>query len=406
MSSFRFRRHTPLKLLFLVNDDWYFISHRLQLARAARDAGAEVFVMTRLSEHKAALESEGFRIIPWKSMSARSINPVREARTLVEVFVAYRRFRPDIVHHIALKPAMYGGLACIAWGRIPSIQTIAGLGYLFTNPRRGLQWLRWMTIALLWFVHRATRTKTIFQNPDDREFFMKLGIVDSKNAVLIKSSGVNVKSFLPLPEPTGVPVILLASRMLWDKGVREFVEAAQELRRQGVRARFALAGRVDGESEGGVSEEQLLAWDRERIVEWWGYTQDVRLFIARSNVICLPSYYREGVPKILLEAAACGRAIITTDAPGCRETVRNGDNGLLVPPKDVASLVRAIRVLVEDPVLRANMAKKSREIVVQVFSEDLVIRRTLSVYRELLNGTWPSADSPPSEGHAEVLAEI
>jgi glycosyltransferase involved in cell wall biosynthesis len=150
----------------------------------------------------------------------------------------------------------------------------------------------------------------------------------------------------------------------------------------------------------------LLAWDRERIVEWWGYTQDVRLFIARSNVICLPSYYREGVPKILLEAAACGRAIITTDAPGCRETVRNGDNGLLVPPKDVASLVRAIRVLVEDPVLRANMAKKSREIVVQVFSEDLVIRRTLSVYRELLNGTWPSADSPPSEGHAEVLAEI
>jgi glycosyltransferase involved in cell wall biosynthesis len=388
----------------LVTDDWYFVSHRLQLARAARDAGAEVFVMTHLSEHQAALESEGFRMIPWKSVSGRSINPVREAKTLGQVFAAYRRFRPDMVHHIGLKPAMYGGLACIAWGRIPSIQTIAGLGYLFTNPRRGLLCLRWMTIALLWFVLRARRTKTIFQNPDDREFFMKLGIVDSKNAVLIKSSGVNVKSFSPLPEPTGVPVILLASRMLWDKGVREFVEAAQELRRQGLQVRFALAGRVDGQSEGGVSEDRLVAWDRERIVEWWGYTQDVRLFIARCNIICLPSYYREGVPKILLEAAACGRAIITTDTPGCRETVRNSENGFLVPPKDIASLARAIQVLVEDPVLRANMATKSREMVVQVFSEDLVIRRTLSVYRELLNGKWPSADSPLPEGHAEVLA--
>jgi glycosyltransferase involved in cell wall biosynthesis len=395
-----------MKLLFLVTDDWYFISHRLQLARAARDAGAEVLVMTRLSEHQAALESEGFRIIPWKSMSARSINPLREAKALLEVFGAYHRFRPDIVHHIALKPAMYGGLACIAWGRIPSIQTIAGLGYLFTSPSRGAQCLRWMTIALLWFVQRARRTKTIFQNPDDRECFVKLGIVDSRNAILIESSGVNVKSFLPLPEPTGVPVILLASRMLWDKGVREFVEAAQELRRQGVQVRFAFAGRVDGESERSVSEEQLLAWDRDRIVEWWGYTQDIRLFIARSNVICLPSYYREGVPKILLEAAACERAIITTDAPGCRETVRSGENGLLVPPKDGLSLAQAIRVLVEDPVLRADMAKKSRELAVKVFSEDLVIKRTLSVYRELLNGKWPSADWTPSEGHAEIFAEM
>jgi glycosyltransferase involved in cell wall biosynthesis len=380
------------------------MSHRLPLARAARDAGAEVFVMTRLSEHQSAIESEGFQVIPWNNMSARSINPVREAKALAEVFAAYRRFRPDIVHHIALKPAMYGGLACVGWGCIPSVQTIAGLGYLFTNPRSSLHWLRWMTIALLWFVQRVGRTKTIFQNPDDREFFVKLGIVNSKNAVLIKSSGVNVNSFIPLPEPTGVPVILLASRMLWDKGVREFVEAAKELRRQGIPVRFALAGRVDRESERGVSEEQLLDWDRYKIVEWWGYTQDIRLFLSRSNIICLPSYYREGVPKFLLEAAACGRAIITTNAPGCRETVRNGENGFLVPPKDIASLTQAIRVLVEDPELRTNMAKKSREIVVKLFSEDLVISQTLSVYRDLLNGRWPSADWTPSDGHTEILA--
>jgi len=387
--GFGLRRRTPLRILFLVTEDWYFWSHRLALARAIRDAGAEVLVMTHVNDLRAEMESEGFRVIPWKNMSARSVNPFREAKALSEVFIAYRRFRPDLAHHIALKPALYGGLAALLLGRIPSIQTIAGLGYLFTNPSRRMIWLRWLLVLMLGIVLRYGKAKTIFQNPEDREFFISAGIVQPADAVLIRGSGVNLDAFPPLPEPNGVPVVTLPARMLWDKGVGEFVEAAKRLQRQGIEARFALTGRVDGNTTGGVRDDQLRAWARDGSVEWWGYSQDIRVALSRSNIICLPSYYREGLPKILLEAAASKRAIVTTDSPGCREAVREGENGFLVRPKDTDSLARAISLLVSNTELRARMAKRGREIVEQEFSEDLVIRQTSSLYSEVLDDHWP-----------------
>lgn len=394
-----------MKILFLVTNDWYFWSHRLALARALRDAGAEVFVMTRLSEHGAALKSEGFRVIPWKSMSARSVNPFREAKALWEVFVAYRCYRPDLAHHIALKPALYGGLAAFLLGRIPSVQMIAGLGYLFTDPPRRMLWLRWLLVVSLRIIQRLQKSKTIFQNSDDRDFFVCGGILRATDAVLIRGSGVNLNTFLPLPEPKGIPVVTLPARMLWGKGIREFVKAAEQLRREGVEARFALAGRVDGSSTGGVREEQLVSWARLGTVEWWGYVHDVRGVFSRSTIICLPSYYREGLPKVLLEAAACERAVVTTDLPGCREAVREGENGLLVRPRDTSALANAIRRLLENTTLRARMGKKGREIVELEFNESLVIQQTLALYREVLDGRWPSLASASSDKDREVLAD-
>jgi glycosyltransferase involved in cell wall biosynthesis len=395
---------TNVKILYLVTNDWYFWSHRLALARAARDAGAEVLVMTRLNAHRAALASEGFRVIPWRFVSPRGVNPIREALALWEVFVAYRRFRPDLVHHIALKPALYGGLAALFLGRIPSSQTIAGLGYLFTDPPQKIFWLRWLLVVSLWILQRCGRLKTIFQNPDDRNFFTSRAIVRAKDTVLIRGSGVNLDTFLPLPEPSGLPVVALLARMLWDKGIGEFVEAAQQLRRRGVKARFVLAGRVD-HSPGSVREEQLESWNSSGVVEWWGYSEDVRAVLAQSNLVCLPSYYREGLPKILLEASACERAVVTTNSPGCREAVREGENGVLIPPRDTSALVNAIRKLLEDPALRARMGKRGREIVEQEFSERLVIQQTFALYREVLNGLWPPSNSAFPKENTEVLSE-
>lgn len=382
-----------MKILFLVTNDWYFWSHRLALARAARDSGAEVLVMTRLNAHGVALESDGFRVIPWRFASARGMNPFLEALALLEVVVAYRRFRPDLVHHIALKPALYGGLAAFLCGRIPPIQTIAGLGYVFTDPPRKILWLRRFLLTGLRMIQRIGKPKTIFQNPDDRDFFIGAGVLEAKDAALIRGSGVNLNTFLPLPEPNGLPVVALPARMLWDKGVGEFVQAAGQLRRSGVKARFVLAGRVDQSNPGSVSEEQLQAWDRKGDVEWWGYFEDVRTLLSRANLVCLPSYYREGLPKALLEAGACERAVVTTNSPGCREVIRQGENGLLVPPRDVGALVEALRSLLEDAPLRVRMGKRGREIVEMDFSEELVIQQTFSLYRELSNGKWPSSDS-------------
>jgi glycosyltransferase involved in cell wall biosynthesis len=258
----------------------------------------------------------------------------------------------------------------------------------------------------LWIVQRLEGAKIIFQNVDDRDFFVSAGILRARDAVLIRGSGVNLSTFLPLPEPEGIPVVTLPARMMWDKGIREFVEAAQQLRQQGVKVRFALAGRVDGASLGAVGEKQLLSWASEGAVEWWGYEQDVRIVFSRSTLICLPSFYREGIPKVLLEAGACGRAVVTTNSPGCREVVREEENGLLVPPRDSSALANAIRRLLEDAPLRARMAKRGREIVEQGFSDRLVIHQTFALYREVLNGRWPSLNWAPPEKNSEVLTDV
>jgi glycosyltransferase involved in cell wall biosynthesis len=387
-----------LKVVFLASDDWYFWAHRLPLARAVREQGAQVIVMTVAGAKCAALASEGFGIIPW-GVSRGSLNPLRELWAFLQVIRAYRRVRPDLVHHVGLKPIMHGGTAARLCGPIPSVNTFAGLGTVFASNGLKMRSLRCLVLRILAMALRVGPARSVFENFDDRKLLVDAGVMPSASTVVIRGAGVNVSEFSPQPEPPGPPLVILPSRMLWTKGLGEYVEAAKLLRRRGSNARFALVGATDPENPLAVPESRLIAWAESGTVEWWKHQADMPGIYAQSHVVCLPSY-GEGIPRSLLEAAACGRAAITTDVPGCREVVRHGENGLLVPPRDPGALAEAIATLLADPDLRARMGARGREIAVQEFSDKKVVQETLAVYRNLLGERWtePAGESLDSKG--------
>lgn len=370
------------KLLFLVTEDWYFCSHRLPLARAAKAAGYEVVVATRVSAHADAITAEGFKLIAI-GLRRSSRNPWRELRAILEIAGIYRRERPDLVHHVALKPVLYGAIAA-RLARVPAVvSALAGLGFVFASATLKARLLRPWVVGALRLSIDADGSALIVQNPDDRKMLVEAGVVSAARVRLIRGSGVDVGRFATTPEPGGTPLVMLPSRLLWDKGVGEFVAAAQLLRERGVAARFVLVGDSDLETSAAIPVGQLQAWQSGGAVEWWGRREDMPAVLASSHVVCLPSYRGEGLPKVLLEAAACGRPLVATDVPGCREIVIDGGNGLLVPPRDAPALADAIGRLLADPDLRAAMGRRGRELVEAQFSEERVVAQTLALYREL-----------------------
>jgi glycosyltransferase involved in cell wall biosynthesis len=375
------------RILFVDNDVNSFYAYRIDLALAARDAGFEVHVAAPQGKAAEILRSEGLQYHPIP-MTRSGLAPWKEFSTISTLFRLYRRTKPDLVHHLRLKPVLYGGLA--AYGaRVPAVVgLLTGLGYVFIAESRRALVMRKLVVLSCKVAFRHSNQRIVFQNPDDQGVFIQNKILPAAQTVLIKGSGVDVHTYVPTPEPEGVPVVVLASRMLRDKGVVEFVEAARELREAGVVARFVLVGDTDRGNPTAVSAEQLQAWADEGVIEWWGHQNDMRKVLSQSNIVCLPSL-REGVPKVLIEAAACGRAIVTTDAPGCREIVREGENGLLVPVRNSKALADALRLLIESAPLRALMAAKGREIAVEEFSVERVVNETLGVYRELLAASGP-----------------
>lgn len=370
--------NTRQKLLFVVTEDWYFVSHRLPLAIAAQAAGFEVAVVTRAGAHAQVIRGAGLRLIPF-SLSRRGGNPVKEIAMLVAL---YRRERPAIVHHVALKPVLYGALAARLAGVPDVINAVAGLGWLFTSSRFAARVVRPVVCRLLVWLLSAKRSRAIVQNPDDFDLLINLGVpVDRLR--LIRGAGVDIEVFTPPLELSPEPVaVLFSARMLWDKGVSEFVEAARLLTLANVDARFLLVGDPDPGNPASVPEATLRAWNGKNGVEWWGRCDNMPALLNAAHVACLPSY-GEGLPKALLEAAACGMPIVTTDVPGCREIVRDGDNGFLVPARDAQALALALRSLIDDAALRAEMGRRSREIVLAEFSQEQVIAETLAVYQEL-----------------------
>jgi glycosyltransferase involved in cell wall biosynthesis len=385
------------KILFVDNDVNSFFSYRIEMARAARDAGFDVHVAAPEGKAATVLSNEGFSVhaIP---MTRSGLKPWKELGTIAALFKLYRKIRPDLVHHLRLKPVLYGGLA--AYGaRVPAVVgLLTGLGYVFIAETPKARLMRGLVTLSCKVAFHHRNQRIIFQNPDDQSVFIQNRILPARQTVLIKGSGVDVSVYVPTPERDGVPVVVLASRMLRDKGVDEFVEAARSLRAAGVRARFVLVGETDPGNPTAISAEQLRQWADQGVVEWWGHRANMKDVLAQSHVVCLPSL-REGVPKVLIEAAACGRAIVTTDAPGCREIVRHGENGLLVPVRNSRALAEALRLLIETASLRAGMGARGRDIVVQEFSIDRVVRETLGVYRELL------ASSPKGSQELNVVEQ-
>lgn len=372
------------RLMFVVTEDWYFVSHRLDLARAAARAGFDVAVATRVGRAAAPLASSGLEVVPLSRMSRIGRNPWREMRAIGELLGIYRSWRPDIVHHVALKPVIYGSIAARLAGVPTKVNALAGLGFIFSSASPRARLLRLLIRPLLAFVLRGGRGRVILQNPDDIAALSGAGLVAPETVRLIKGAGVDTVRFPAMPFPPGRPLVVLASRMLWNKGVGDFVALARMSRAAGVDARFALVGESDAGNPAAVPERQLEEWRRSGDVEWWGRRDDMPEVFGMASLVCLPSTYGEGVPKALIEAASCGRPVVAYDVPGCREIVRDGENGFLLTPGDVAGMAAVVARLLADADLRADMGRKSRAIACDEFSDVVVHARTLEVYRELL----------------------
>lgn len=381
------------RLLFVVTEDWTFWELRRDVARVAQDAGFEVLVATRVNTCAERIRSAGFRLLPI-SLLRRSRNPLREFAAFVELLKLYWRERPQIVQHVAMKPILYGSLA--AWfARVPAvINVFGGLGYAFTDGPQERSILRRLLQVALRIAVRVSRSTVVFQNPDDQNVLVHERVVSLHHARVIGGSGVDTDRFCPADAPSGAPVVLLPGRMLWDKGVGEFVKAARMLRKTGVSARFALVGRRDEGNPSAIDEGQLARWSTEDGVEWWGHREDMPSVYAAATLVVLPSY-REGLPKALLEAAACGKALIATDVPGCREIVRHRRTGLLVPDRDVAALADAIGTLLSDRDLRDALGRAAREVAVREYSHKKIGEEFLRLYRELLGESvrWQASRS-------------
>ncbi len=368
------------KLLFLIAEDWYFWSHRLPIAQAAKADGYEVIIATRENEHGRLIEREGFRLIP-VSMRRKGRNILHEVSSIIELIRVYREEKPDIVHHVAMKPVLYGTLAARLTGVPFVVNALAGLGHIFTANGLKTRLIRLIVKASLRFVFNCPHSAVILQNYEDMEKLQRECNLRKEMLALIRGSGVDLDRYYPLPKSNNnAPVVLLPSRMLWEKGVSEFLEAAKILQDEGVRARFALIGRIDPDSPSAITAGQLEQWNESGTIEWWGFSDDMPSVFAQADIVCLPTFYGEGIPKVLIEAAACGCPIVATDIPGCREVVKDGVNGLLVPVKNAGKLAEALRKLIQDGSVRKAMGERGREIAVNQFSIERVVEQTLGVY--------------------------
>ena len=371
-----------MKILYFVTEDWYFWSHRLALAQEAKRRGYEVLVATRIDQYGDRIREQGFRVVPL-NIQRRSTNFWSELSAVLEITNIYRREKPDIVHHVAMKPVLYGSIAARIARVRHVVNALAGLGYVFTSRQLKARCLRSIIRIFFRLLLNHRRSRLILQNIDDRALFVKANLVSEDKICLIRGSGVDVNIFSPSSEHGGIPVVVLVSRMLWDKGVKEFVAAAELLKKRQMKARFVLVGDRDSHNPSSVPEKMLQDWSRVGIVEWWGKKENISEVFSQATIACLPSY-REGLPKVLLEAAACGLPIVTTDAPGCRDVVRHEDNGLLVPVRSTIELADALERLIEDPQLCREMGARGREIVVKEFAVEKVVAETMALYEELL----------------------
>jgi glycosyltransferase involved in cell wall biosynthesis len=380
------RPATP-RVLFVVNNPEFFLSHRLTLARDVQQ-NAVVEVAGPPGNGIETIEAHGFpyHTVP---MSRTSVNPLRDLVTLAALARLFRARRPELVHLISLKPVIYGGIAARLTAVPATVAALTGLGYALTSRAIAARVIRVAVRPLLRAAVGNPRARVILQNDDDARALVRAVRACEPRVRVIRGSGVDPQQFRPRPEPEGDPVVLFAGRLLRDKGVDDFIEAARRLRNGGTRARFVIAGRPDPQNPTSVPEHRIAGEHAAGVVEWWGHRSDMPDVIGGSHVVCLPTTYGEGVPRVLIEAAASGRPIVATNWTGCREIVAHGRNGLLVEPGDIEALCGAIRRLVENPAERGAMGACGRELVLANFSAALVNRTTLAVYRELLRPAAP-----------------
>ena len=369
------------KIIYFITEDWFFCSHFMGRATAALHAGYEVIVVARENAFGGKIREQGITLIPFP-ISRRGLNPFRELMTIFNIVTIYRRERPAIVHHIAFKPIIYGTIAAFFSGCRKIVNAPVGLGFVYSSESWAARFLR--PLARLGFkcLLNPQGSRVIFENQDDLKAFVAAEIVRAHDAILIRGAGVDTDEFFVVPEPDGPPVVILVSRMLWDKGIAEYVEAARILKFRGRSVRMLLVGDPDDQNPASIPIKKLDEWNKNGVVEWLGYRSDISDLLALSHIVCLPSY-REGLPKSLLEGLAAGRPLVATDVPGCREAVQDGINGFLVPPKDAQSLANALEKLILNRELRHIMGRTSRDLALIEFSSQRIETETLAVYFHL-----------------------
>ena len=368
------------RLLYVVTEDWAFLSHRLPMARAARDAGFEVHVATRVDKGAAAIAAERFILHPIP-FARGSLSPLDSLSTVAALRRVHRAVKPDIAHHVALQAAVLGMIATFG-RRTPCVNAFIGLGYAFTSNSARARIVRRLIGGALRFLVDRNGSIALVQNGDDRAALMSLGIAKDRIA-LIAGSGVDVKRFTPLPEPRGAPTFGFVGRLLDDKGVRTLVAAHRLLRARGVDARLLIAGTPDPANPASVTAAQAKSWNSEPGIACLGHVTDIAGLWARAHIAVLPSR-REGLPLSLMEAAACGRAMIASDVPGCREIVIHEQTGLLVAVDDAPALAAAMERLAGAPELRARFAAAARKLATERFAADIIGRQTVELYRRVL----------------------
>ncbi len=373
--------HRRLKVLFAVTEDWYFWSHRKPLAGLLLESGCDVSIATRFNRHESQLRAQGFACdaVPFE----RSLrHPLRDLRSLFRLWSIVRQRQPDVVHLVSLKPILLSILALTMHRRTHFVAAVTGMGYLFSSQDHAAKLVKHALLVLLRWVLLRKNVWIIVQNRDDQSLLAVHRLGRSERTTLIPGVGVDLEQFnCDAAEVVAAPIVVLPARLIRDKGIEEFVQAARLTKREIPNTRFVLAGAEDPDNPAALAKDAIDKWVREGLVEWWGHRNDMVEVYRQATIVCLPSY-REGFPKVLLEASACRRPLVATDVPGCREICRNGINGILVPARDSMELANALICLIRDPDLCTRYAEAGRRIVESEFALTRIAEQTLDFYRQ------------------------
>lgn len=376
---------TP-RLIMVVNCPAFFLSHRLKIALEAQKSGFDVHIATGPGLAIKQIVDNGLmhHRLP---LSRSGMNLISEFRALYSMYRLFKKIQPQLVHLVTIKPVLYGGIAARLTGVQNVVAAVSGLGFNFAAKGLKSALVSYLVSKMYRIALGKQSLKVIFQNTNDCKTLSKVADLRPDKIVIIEGSGVDLSEYAPTPLPKGLPIVVMAARLLRDKGIYEFVEAAKLLKKRGVKAQFWLAGDRDEGNPASVNKNELEVWHKNENVELLGHREDIPHVFSQANIVVLPSFYREGLPKVLIEAAACGRPVVTTDMPGCRDAIDPEVSGLLVPPRDAAALANAIERLLRAPELCEQMGKSARQLAEQKFSIEKVVSTHISIYNELLETT-------------------
>ena len=371
------------RCVFVINQDWYFCSHWMVRAIAIKKSGFEVWVAVPPGDQVIQIEQAGLRVLPIK-IQRKDTNPLKELLSFLDLLVKLYKLSPELIINSTIKPSLYGSLIGRLL-RIPTISSINGLGHIFINQSWKSKSLRRIIQVCFRLAATTNKNRFLFQNQEDKDLFIGNNICRKQQTNVIPGAGVDPDKYAYSLEPESATVkILFAARLLWEKGIKELIQAANILKENNTNCEIFIAGILDEGNPSAVSEDNLIEWERHKLIRWLGKIEHMSELISSVNIVTLPTFYGEGIPKILIEAAACGRPIVTTNTPGCRDIVTHEKNGLLVPTKNPHLLAKALERLIYEPETRIKMGKFGRQLVLQNYSEEIIVRKTINMVNELL----------------------